>query len=177
MSESNKAEAQTELRKVIADAFAAQTLWTTDWAGVQLQRFCIAIRFLALSYLLMSSTSLVAKPTVTPTLKRKMYVVRPYLDHGTHSTSLRSVDSPISVPTGKKTKKAAKVAASASAPDLNDIATLNRRAQRFQREHDLERQKSLKANHQNSHLFNNQPLTRTLSPYNSADDPDADPVR
>lgn len=74
MSESNKAEAQTELRKVIADAFAAQTLWTTDWAGVQLQRFCIAIHVLASSYLLMSSTSLVAKPPVTTTLKRKMYV-------------------------------------------------------------------------------------------------------
>jgi len=38
MTESNRKEAQDELRQVIADAFAAHTLWTTDWDGVQLQR-------------------------------------------------------------------------------------------------------------------------------------------
>ncbi|EIW79201.1 hypothetical protein CONPUDRAFT_127098 [Coniophora puteana RWD-64-598 SS2] len=37
MTDTNRAEAQAELRQVIADAFTAKTLWTTDWAGVQLQ--------------------------------------------------------------------------------------------------------------------------------------------
>lgn len=40
MTEANKAEAQAELRQVIADRFAANQLWTTDWPAVQLQRFC-----------------------------------------------------------------------------------------------------------------------------------------
>ena len=38
MTDANRAEAQAELRQVIADAFTAKSLWTTDWAGVQLQR-------------------------------------------------------------------------------------------------------------------------------------------
>ena len=38
MTDANRVEAQAELKKVIADAFAAQALWTTDWAAVQLQR-------------------------------------------------------------------------------------------------------------------------------------------
>ena len=38
MTDSNRTEAQAELRQVIADAFAAHTLWTTDWEGVQLKR-------------------------------------------------------------------------------------------------------------------------------------------
>lgn len=38
MNDANRDEAQAELRQVIADAFTAKTLWTTDWAGVQLQR-------------------------------------------------------------------------------------------------------------------------------------------
>jgi hypothetical protein len=41
MSDTNRTEAQAELREVIADAFAAHTLWTTDWAGVQLKRSVI----------------------------------------------------------------------------------------------------------------------------------------
>ena len=41
MTDANKAEAQTELKKVISEAFAAQALWTTDWAAVQLQRYCV----------------------------------------------------------------------------------------------------------------------------------------
>ena len=39
MTDANRTEAQAELRQVIADAFGAKTLWTTDWAGVQLTRF------------------------------------------------------------------------------------------------------------------------------------------
>jgi hypothetical protein len=38
MTEANKEVAQAEMRKVIADAFSAKTLWTTDWRGIQLQR-------------------------------------------------------------------------------------------------------------------------------------------
>ena len=45
MTDANKAEAQTELKKVISEAFAAQALWTTDWAAVQLQRCCFCMDF------------------------------------------------------------------------------------------------------------------------------------
>ena len=38
MTDSNRTEAQAELRQVIANSFAAHTLWTTDWAGMQLKR-------------------------------------------------------------------------------------------------------------------------------------------
>jgi hypothetical protein len=38
MTDANRAEAQAELRESIANAFAEKTLWTTDWAGVQLKR-------------------------------------------------------------------------------------------------------------------------------------------
>lgn len=44
MTDTNRAEAQAELRQVIADAFTAKSLWTTDWAGVQLQR-CRPVHF------------------------------------------------------------------------------------------------------------------------------------
>ncbi|KAK0446665.1 SAC3/GANP/Nin1/mts3/eIF-3 p25 family-domain-containing protein [Armillaria borealis] len=138
MTDSNRVEAQEELRKVIADAFAAQTLWTTDWAGIQLQ-------------------SLLPKQ---PMLKRKIN------------------DLPMS---NKKAKKSALKQASNHTSDFNNPVALNRRAQRFQREHEIERQKSLggnaslKANQQYAHL-SDRPTTRPSSPYvNSADDPDADP--
>jgi len=39
ITESNRVEVQSELKQVIGEAFAAQTLWTTDWAGVQLKRY------------------------------------------------------------------------------------------------------------------------------------------
>ena len=39
MTDANKKEAQEELRQVIAESFANKSLWTTDWDGVQLQRF------------------------------------------------------------------------------------------------------------------------------------------
>ena len=47
MTDANRAEAQAELRQVISDAFSAQTLWTTDWQAVQLQR-CRAVQLLLL---------------------------------------------------------------------------------------------------------------------------------
>lgn len=68
--------------------------------------------------------------------------------------------------------------------DPNDQEVLNKRAERFQREHEIERQKSmrnggqtsLKANYQNAHLFDNGPLSRSASPFGGSDDPEADPV-
>ncbi|KAH7926432.1 hypothetical protein BV22DRAFT_1063024 [Leucogyrophana mollusca] len=145
MSDANRVDAQAELRQVIADAFTAKTLWTTDWAGVQLQ-------------------SLMPKaPPVLNNLKRKIN------------------DSPT---TGKKAKKAAKNAANNM--DLGDQAALSRRAERFQREHELERQKSmrsnggqasLRANNQNAHLYD-RIFNRDEGAYGAtpnADDPEADP--
>lgn len=38
ITNSNKAEVQAELKQVIGEAFTAHTLWTTDWAGMQLKR-------------------------------------------------------------------------------------------------------------------------------------------
>jgi len=146
MTDTNRTDAQTELRQVISDAFAAHTLWTTDWAGVQLQ-------------------SLLPKPVPNfNNLKRK---------------------SNTSPPANKKVKKSAlkHPGTNPHALDPNDQAALNRRAERFQREHDLERQKSvrnggqasLKANYQNAHLFNNLTHSRSASPFGNPDDPEADP--
>ncbi|GLB41704.1 putative SAC3/GANP family protein [Lyophyllum shimeji] len=138
MTDSNRTEAQAELRQVIADAFAAHTLWTTDWEGVQLK-------------------SLLPKPTpvFNNNLKRK------------------SLDLPVS---NKKAKKnAQKNASAAHTWDPNDQAALNRRAQRFQREHELERTKHLKANQNTTHLFKDMSISRSESPFGNADDPEADP--
>ncbi|KAI9464164.1 SAC3/GANP/Nin1/mts3/eIF-3 p25 family-domain-containing protein [Boletus coccyginus] len=143
MNDANRDEAQAELRQVIADAFTAKTLWTTDWAGVQLQ-------------------SLLPKPLST--LKRKI--------NEPHATS-------------KKAKKAAMQKNVTTTLDLGDQAALNRRAERFQREHEIERQKSLringsqstlKANSQGAHLLNR--IWRADSPSTfgpNPDDPEADP--
>lgn len=71
MTDANRKEAQEELRQVIAESFANKSLWTTDWDGVQLQRFSadflvqVAVYDLALSSLL---------PKAPPMLKRKLYV-------------------------------------------------------------------------------------------------------
>ncbi|KAG2366884.1 SAC3/GANP/Nin1/mts3/eIF-3 p25 family-domain-containing protein [Suillus spraguei] len=143
MTDANRAEAQAELRESIANAFAEKTLWTTDWAGVQLK-------------------SLMPKaPPVLNSLKRKMN------------------DTP---PMSKKAKKAAAQKRNDANLDFGDQAALNRRAERFQREHDIERQKSmrgqasLQANNQNAHLFNR--ISRSDSPSafgTNPDDPEADP--
>lgn len=143
MTDANRAEAQAELRESIANAFAEKTLWTTDWAGVQLK-------------------SLMPKaPPVLNSLKRKIN------------------DNP---PMSKKAKKAAAQKRNDANLDFGDQAALNRRAERFQREHDIERQKSmrgqasLQANNQNAHLFNR--ISRSDSPSafgTNPDDPEADP--
>ncbi|TFK51667.1 hypothetical protein OE88DRAFT_1698738 [Heliocybe sulcata] len=138
MTDANRAEAQTELRKVISDAFNSKSLWTTDWGGVQLQ-------------------SLIPKPTPTLNiLKRKIH------------------DPP--TPSKKAKKNALKNANTAS--DYSDQAALQRRAARFQREHEIERQKnysngghiSFRTSHSNSHLFSQSPI-----PFGNGDEPEADP--
>ncbi|KAJ6496805.1 SAC3/GANP/Nin1/mts3/eIF-3 p25 family-domain-containing protein [Mycena vulgaris] len=143
MTDTNRTEAQAELRQVIADAFAAQTLWTTDWAGVQLKALLPQ-----------------PLPQFNTNLKRK-----------NHDNS----------PASKKVKKALKNNTSSPALDPNDRAALDKRAQRFQREHEIEREKSrvggqasLKANYQTSHLFNGS-NSRSASPFGHSEDPDADP--
>ncbi|KAG6817526.1 hypothetical protein H0H87_007494 [Tephrocybe sp. NHM501043] len=145
MTESNRTEAQAELRQVIADAFAAHALWTTDWNGVQLK-------------------SLLPKPPPSfsnNTLKRK------------------TNDPAVS---NKKAKKNAQKNANTSRTfDPNDQAALNLRAQRFQREHELERtkhlrdQNALKVNQHTTHLFRDMSLSRSGSPYGGSDEPEADP--
>lgn len=86
----------------------------------------------------------------------------------------------------KKAKKAALQKNAATTLDLGDQAALNRRAERFHREHEIERQKSLringsqstpKADSQGAHLLNR--IWRADSPSafgSNPDDPEADPV-
>ncbi|KAF7797191.1 hypothetical protein EIP86_008383 [Pleurotus ostreatoroseus] len=123
MQDSNREEAQAELRQVIADAFVSKTLWTTDWEAVQLKRN----------------------------------------------------DTTSSVPS-KKNKKNAK-ASSSTTHDFNDPEALHRRAQRFQREHQIERQKkfgihapSLQDSRPSSSFH-----SRSGTP-GYGDDPEGDPV-
>lgn len=91
--------------------------------------------------------------------------------------------------TSKKAKKNALKNAQANASnyvDSNEQAALNRRAQRFQREHEIERQKNtgggfgngFKNNNNNSHLFNQRSTSGSPAPWgaNGYDDPEADPV-
>ncbi|EKM81933.1 hypothetical protein AGABI1DRAFT_112122 [Agaricus bisporus var. burnettii JB137-S8] len=156
MTDANRTEAQAELRQVIADAFAAHTLWTTDWEAVHLK-------------------SLAPKPALNfSNLKRK---------------NLSENNQP---PLSKKAKKALKLAQhaqvstgshSSSVLDYNDQLALNRRAERFQREHELERMKSLKlapgkvpSNNGNGYSYGNGRAT-TLSSNRSTppDEPEADP--
>ncbi|KAG7085262.1 hypothetical protein E1B28_013866 [Marasmius oreades] len=92
-------------------------------------------------------------------------------------------DSPQS---NKKAKKSTvkQVTSGTAALDLNDQVALNRRAERFQREHEIERQRnvrtnghyqsSLKVNHHHAHLLNS---SRSSSPFGGLDEPEADPVR
>lgn len=93
-------------------------------------------------------------------------------------------DSP---PANKKAKKNALKNAQAnstsSALDPSDQAALHRRAQRFQREHDIARQKNtgngggFKTNN-NNHLFRDRAASGSASPWGAGgyDDPEADPV-
>ncbi|KAI0044526.1 hypothetical protein FA95DRAFT_1544980 [Auriscalpium vulgare] len=148
MTDANRDEAQNELRQVISDAFSSKTLWTTDWAGVQLKRSRSRTYPSLLPITLTPSTS----------LKRKIIDSTP-----TNATSKKAKKSQISK------------SATTNALDMNDRAALNRRAERFQREHEIERQKSigggrgqtsLKANHHTAHVFNGPTMpSRSNSPY------------
>ncbi|KAH9176031.1 SAC3/GANP/Nin1/mts3/eIF-3 p25 family-domain-containing protein [Lactarius sanguifluus] len=147
MTDLNRDEAQAELRQVISDAYSSKTLWTTDWAGVQLK-------------------SLLPKPMPimsTHHLKRKL-------------------DTPAGQPKKAKKNQANKSAAAALTLDVGDRVVLDKRAQRFRREHELEKQKqnggggqasSLRANQRTAHPFANP--WRSASPFVNADDPEADP--
>ncbi|KAG6813834.1 hypothetical protein H0H92_006778 [Tricholoma furcatifolium] len=147
MTDSNRTEAQAELRQVIADSFAAHSLWTTDWDGVQL----------------------------------KSLMPKPYPSFSINNLKRKTNELPVS---NKKAKKnAMKNATTSRTFDPNDQAALNLRAQRFQREHELERtkhlrsteQNTLKVNHSTAHLFRDMTLSRSGSPFGVADDPEADP--
>ena len=93
-------------------------------------------------------------------------------------------DSPIGQSKKSKKNQANKSASAAVlAMDVGDRAALNRRAERFRREHEIEKQKqnggggqasSLRANQRTAHPFVN--LSRSTTPFANADDPEADPV-
>lgn len=141
MTDATRTEAQAELRKVISDAFNSQTLWTTDWDGVQLQ-------------------SLLPKPSPSFNgLKRK--------SNEGNGTS----------PLSKKAKKSLMNRnAISTAIDPTEQAALSRRAERFHREHQLERQKQ-GGNGQSSftnHLHNTHNHTHSPSPFGNPDEPEGE---
>ena len=114
-------------------------------------------------------------------LKRKLYVpLQPAMsfDFGSHRSHSCSVDHAPS-PNKKKSKssplyKTSNSSSSSSlALDPNDYAALNRRAQRFQREHEIERKKALfgQANGNGNSRSHSSPRMST------PDDPEGDPVR
>jgi len=153
MTDSNREEAQAELRKVIADSFVNKTLWTTDWDGVQLQ-------------------SLLPKPP--PTLGNISTLKRKHNDATNNWGTLNQASK-------KSKKNNMSKHAPPNALDPHDHAALSRRAARFQREHEIERQKSLHSSssslsfHPPSqyHHFSRSgtPGTPLLNP----DDPEGDP--
>lgn len=78
------------------------------------------------------------------------------------------------IATKKQKKNALKKAETARNFDPNDRAALDRRAQRFQREHDLERQKNLTSQTASLSLGSSHPRYAHLS-FDNTPDPDADP--
>ncbi|KAG6854017.1 hypothetical protein C0991_011504 [Blastosporella zonata] len=182
MTESNRTEAQTELRQVIADAYAAHTLWTTDWDGVQLKRSHFSFRRSIFPNVLVKRQPFTEACSLVQYQRSQAQDVR-NINH-LNSTFLDRRDSNDPPASNKKAKKNALKNANASRTfDINDQSALNLRAQRFQREHELERtkhlresgQNALKANQNTAHLFRDMTLSRSESPYGGADDPEADP--
>jgi hypothetical protein len=115
-------------------------------------------------------------------LKRRLYVSSPPFVLSRAVNSSRYSDPPTGQSKKSKKNQANKNAA-AFALDVGDRATLNRRAERFRREHELEKQKqnggggqasSLRTNQRTAHPFVN--LSRSATPFANADDPEADPV-
>lgn len=121
-----------------------------------------------------------AAPTLSSfnTLKRKQYepcipFIRPTL-----TLTGRSNDLAHSA-TNKKTKKAAvsKHTAPHSNSEYVDHAALSRRAARFQREHEIERQKTLQASSSSlTFLPPSQFQSRSVTPGLYGDEPEANPV-
>jgi hypothetical protein len=100
-----------------------------------------------------------------------------------HSSFTRDSDPPAGQPKKAKKHQANKSAAAALSLDVGDRAALDKRAQRFRREHELEKKKqnggggqasSLRPNQRTAHLFDN--TSRSASPFVNADEPEADPV-
>jgi len=78
MTDGNREESQAELRQVISDAYSSKTLWTTDWAGVQLKRCSLSGSLPPTLTMLLPPfhASLLPKPMPimsNHTLKRKLY--------------------------------------------------------------------------------------------------------
>lgn len=89
-----------------------------------------------------------------------------------HSSNLSTTTT-----TNKKTKKSSIAKNAASALDPSDHAALNRRAMRFQREHEIERQKSMGGHSSSSQAFRSSQFdSRSATQGYYGDDPEADPV-
>lgn len=184
MTDSNRAEAQAELRQVISDAFSAQTLWTTDWQAVQLQRCCTVRPPLPTHSFSFPCPSLILKPPPTiANLKRKRCKFQhsscvPKPRPAIHLTSFISVES--TSPT-KKSKKTpiGKHSTGKEGWDLQDQTTLNRRAERFQREHQIERQRwvgNAQSSFSHSSVNTHQDVFSSTPPSGNWDEPENDIV-
>jgi hypothetical protein len=150
MTDSNRKQAETEMKDIIRQACEKQTLWTTDWTSVQLQRSALFASSRGYHELRWSFPSVISKPLVlsrsfvtpappSPGMKRKLCVhALLYPPVVAHPSSLSDGPSPAAT---KKAKKSA-LGKSAALVDPADHAALNRRAQRFQREHEIERNRS-----------------------------------
>ncbi|KAF8740007.1 hypothetical protein AX14_009128 [Amanita brunnescens Koide BX004] len=153
MTDANRADAQSELKKVISEAFAAQALWTTDWTAVQLQ-------------------SLLPKPTpALNSLKRKTTEQAP------SNKKAKKAQKQLQHVAAYGYSTTTTTTTPSTAFDPNDQAALERRAARFALEHAQERKKTLQANLQR--FESKSLLSRSASPYGleaaAADDPEADP--
>ncbi|KAH7105855.1 SAC3/GANP/Nin1/mts3/eIF-3 p25 family-domain-containing protein [Auriculariales sp. MPI-PUGE-AT-0066] len=111
MSNANRDEAQTEMKKVIQQAFNSQSLWTTDWANLKLQAL---------------------EPKVQAfSLKRKL-----------EATPIPSASPKKAKNTHIDSKPKLSKSNVFDAPYDPDAAAKARRAQRFEREHTIERQRT-----------------------------------
>lgn len=97
--------------------------------------------------------------------------------------SLRNDNSPLILVNNKKAKKNAQKNAhqanGSTSLDPSDQAALNRRAQRFQREHEIERQRvTVSFNNTGNYQYGNHSNLGSPAPWgsNGYDDPEADPV-
>ena len=170
------------MRKVIADAFLNKTLWTTDWRGVQLQRCvcdCQVSQYGQLTPWIPRACYQSHLPTLTPSITSsvscKCGINSPF---ALRLTRVPRNDTHITPNAHKKAKKSSVNKSAGHSFDPNDLAALNRRAARFQREHELERQKGPHgqtghAYSPYSHIFAN----RSGTPALDGDAPEMNSVR